>query len=374
MIGDKAGTQTSTQVATGQVHDQAPTGLAVPATPSIRLEHVAKHFGPVAAVNGVSLALAKGQLLALLGPSGCGKTTLLRLIAGFEALDGGSIEIGGVRVAGDVLHLPPERRRIGMVFQEYALFPHLTVAQNIAFGLHRYAGDANKRVAEVAAMVGLGGLERRMPHELSGGQQQRVALARALAPEPDLVLLDEPFSNLDAGLRVRVRSEVRSILRAARATAIFVTHDQEEALSLVDQVAVMLGGRIQQVGQPQQIYHQPATRGVAEFIGDANFFPGDASGQTVTCELGDLFLQYAADGPVDVLVRPENVTVKPAPPATPSRVRSVLFFGHDQLVSIQLPSGRVLDARVSPIYNFAIGQPVAVQVNGLVMAYPRNGA
>jgi iron(III) transport system ATP-binding protein len=356
------------------VTDPVPAGPVVAATPSIRLENVVRRFGTVAAVNGVSLALAKGQLLALLGPSGCGKTTLLRMIAGFEPLDDGTIAIGGERVAGRGLHVPPERRRVGMVFQEYALFPHLNVGQNIAFGLHRYGGDANKRVAEVAEMVGLAGLQRRLPHELSGGQQQRVALARALAPEPDLILLDEPFSNLDAGLRVRVRAEVRAILRAAGATAIFVTHDQEEALSLVDQVAVMLSGRVHQVGQPQQLYHQPATRAVAEFIGDANFFPGEARGQTVACELGDLFLQYAADGPVDVLVRPEYVTVKPAPPTTTSRVKSVLFFGHDQLVSIQLPSGRVLDARVSPIYNFAIGQPVAVQVNGLVMAYSKNGA
>jgi len=189
----------------------------------IRLRDVVKHFGRVGAVNSVSLDLARGQLLALLGPSGCGKTTTLRLIAGFERVDAGTIEIGGQVVAGPRVHLPPEKRRVGMVFQEYALFPHMTVADNVRFGLQNYGGDPGRRVAEVLEMVGMGGLDARMPHELSGGQQQRVALARALAPEPDLILLDEPFSNLDAGLRVRVRSEVRAILRRANATAIFVT-------------------------------------------------------------------------------------------------------------------------------------------------------
>lgn len=350
---------------------QTPAGApAVVAVDGIRLTDVVKRYGAIEAVNGVSLTLPRGQLLALLGPSGCGKTTTLRLIAGFESLDAGSIEIGGTTVANTGFHLPPERRRAGMVFQEYALFPHLTVAENIRFGLHRYAGDAARRTATVTEMVGLAGLERRMPHELSGGQQQRVALARALAPKPDVVLLDEPFSNLDTGLRVRVRAEVRAILRAAGATAVFVTHDQEEAMSLVDQIAVMLNGVVQQVASPQQLYHQPANQAVAAFIGDANFFPGEADGQTVACELGQLYLQFATRGPVDVMIRPENVTVKPAPATSPFRIKRVLFFGHDQLVTVAMPSGRLLDARVSPIYNFAIGQPVTVAANGLVMAYP----
>ena len=337
----------------------------------IHLHQLVKHFDDVGAVNGVSLELPKGELMALLGPSGCGKTTTLRLIAGFERLDAGRIEIGGQVVAGPGIHLAPAKRRVGMVFQEYALFPHMSVAENIRFALHRFDGDKDRRIADVLELVGLFGLENRNPHELSGGQQQRVALARALAPEPALILLDEPFSNLDASLRVRVRAEVRAILKEAGATAIFVTHDQEEALSLVDGIAVMINGFVMQVASPQQLYHQPANRTVAEFVGDANFFEGEASGYRVRCELGDLHLQFANDGPVDILIRPENIRVKPAPSDSSFRVRDILFFGHDQLVTIGMPSGKQLATRVGPMYNFAIGQPVSVAVEGLLMAYPR---
>lgn len=337
---------------------------------AIRLENVVKHFDDVGAANGVSLTLAEGQLLALLGPSGCGKTTTLRLIAGFERLDSGSIEIGGRLVAGPRLHLPPEKRRVGMVFQEYALFPHMTVAENIRFGLHSYSESKAARIDDVLDLVGLHGLGERMPSELSGGQQQRVALARALAPEPELILLDEPFSNLDAGLRVRVRAEIRAILKQAGATAVFVTHDQEEALSLVDQIAVLMEGKVLQLASPQQLYHQPASRAVAEFIGDANFLPGFARGYQAESELGTLHLQVQTNGPVDLLVRPENVWVTPAPPNSQARVEETLFFGHDQLVTLRLPSGRTLSTRVGPMYNFAAGQPVHVEVKGLVMAYP----
>ena len=340
----------------------------------LRLQGVVKRFGEVGAANHVDLEVPSGQLLALLGPSGCGKTTTLRLIAGFEHVDAGTIEIGGERVAGPGLHVPPEKRRVGMVFQEYAIFPHLNVLENIRFGLHRYPAEAREeRVKTVLELVGLLGLEKRMPHELSGGQQQRVALARALAPEPAVILLDEPFSNLDAGLRVRVRAEVRAILKQANATAIFVTHDQEEALSLVDQVAVMLHGQVQQVASPQKLYRQPANRAVAEFVGDANFLEGVASGRQVECTLGVLETQVAIHGPVDVLIRPENIELIPASAQTAdARVRSQLFFGHDQLVTVQTNAGLLLDVRLGPAYHFAFGQPVKLRVVGPVMAYPRS--
>ena len=338
--------------------------------PGVVVRHAAKHYPGIAAARDVSLELARGQSLALLGPSGCGKTTTLRLIAGFERLDAGEIEIGGKRVAGPGFHLPPEKRRVGMVFQEYALFPHLSVGQNVAFGLSRGV-DAQRRVGMVLELVGLSGFEKRMPHELSGGQQQRVALARALAPEPEVVLLDEPFSNLDAGLRVRVRAEVRSILRQAGATAIFVTHDQEEALSLVDNVAVLIDGVVRQIDTPQRLYRRPIDRDVAAFLGDANFLHGEASGRRVQCELGTLELVTECHGPVDILLRPENVTVVPAAADAPCRVRGILFFGHDQLVSVQLSSGALVDARLGPMYHFAVGQPVQLRVEGPVMAYRR---
>ncbi|MEZ4618733.1 MAG: ABC transporter ATP-binding protein [Caldilineaceae bacterium] len=319
----------------------------------IRLHGVTKHFGEVGAANGVSFHLERGKLLAMLGPSGCGKTTTLRLIAGFEQLDAGEIKINDACVACyPHVHLPPEQRRIGMVFQEYALFPHLSVAENIGFGLHSYSGNKRRRIATVLDLVGLNGLEERMPHELSGGQQQRVALARALAPEPAVVLLDEPFSNLDATLRGRLREEVRGILHEAEATAIFVTHDQEEAFSLVDQVAVLINGVVHQQDAPQQLYMRPATRQVAEFLGDANFLPGTAQGALVECQLGQAPVQNPMHGPVELLLRPENLLAHPVDGSTAQdqrlaglvqgEIHNVLFFGHDQLIHVQLPDGSCL--------------------------------
>ena len=355
-------------------HDQSDSvPVMPPASIGLSLRGVTKYFGKVGAVTGVDLDVKQGQLLALLGPSGCGKTTTLRLIAGFERVDEGMIEIDGKQIASVEYHVPPEKRRIGMVFQEYALFPHLNVLENIKFGLRDYtASQRERRVIDTMEMVGLIGLEKRMPHELSGGQQQRVALARALAPEPALILLDEPFSNLDAGLRVRVRAEVRAILKQAGATAVFVTHDQEEALSLVDQVAVMLSGRVQQVASPQELYRQPENRRVAEFIGDANFIAGYARGRHIDSEFGELESQVPINGEVDVLIRPENMEISPAPHhGAVHRVRRQLFFGHDQLVTVQLSTGSTIDVRLGPAYSFASGQPVSIKVQGPVMAYPR---
>lgn len=340
--------------------------------PALRVNGVTKRFGSITATEEVTLTVQNGGLLALLGPSGGGKTTTLRLIAGFERVDAGTIEINGAVVASPTLHVPPEKRRVGMVFQEYALFPHVNIHANVQFGLRGHPADKKAaRTREVLALVGLSGMEGRMPHELSGGQQQRVALARALAPNPALLLLDEPFSNLDASLRERVRAEVRSILCATNTTAIFVTHDQEEALSLVDRVAVMLDGRVQQVAAPHDLYRQPSSRAVAEFIGDANFLPGIGRGDTIECELGILTAQKPIHGPVDILIRPENIELLAAQPGLPaSRVRHKLFFGHDQLITIQLPTGTYLDVRLGPVDGYVPDQPVQVAIRSPVIAYP----
>ena len=284
-------------------------------------------------VCAVDVAVAEGEIVALLGPSGCGKTTTLRMIAGFEYPDEGTITLDGRPLcAGPKRLVPPEQRGIGIVFQDYALFPHLTVAQNVAFGLRGWArADREERVQKVLELVGLDGYEARQPHELSGGQQQRVALARTLAPAPRLILLDEPFSNLDALLRQTTREEVRTILKQAGMTAVLVTHDQEEALSFADRVAVMRNGCIEQMGTPEEVYYQPRTLFVAQFLGRTNLLLSEADGWEAETPLGRLALNRAATGSVLLSLRPEHLTLE-APDATNGPIGEVVareFKGHD---------------------------------------------
>lgn len=322
-------------------------------------------------VDGLSLEVRPGEIVALLGPSGCGKTTTLRLIAGFERPDAGSIRIAGRVVADPTRHVPPERRRVGMVFQEYALFPHLTVAENVGFGLPR-GQERLARVGELLDLVGLTGAGERNPGELSGGQQQRVAVARALAPRPALLLLDEPFSNLDQALRVQLRGEIRRILRAAGATAILVTHDQDEAVAVADRVGVMLGGRLRQIGTPQAIHQCPVDREVATFVGEATFLPGTASGDRVATALGPLALDRPVDGRVDVLIRPEMLRLVESGPPSSSQATVIAldFAGRDRVVALRLAAGPVVRARVSSYQSISVGDVVGITVRGPIVAFP----
>jgi iron(III) transport system ATP-binding protein len=330
-----------------------------------------KRFGNQAVVCDVDFDVPAGSFSALLGPSGCGKTTILRMIAGFEPVDAGTIKLNGRLISGPGRHDPPERRRVGMVFQEGALFGHLDVAANIGFGLNR-ATNRETVIAETLRMVGLTGYERRMPHELSGGQQQRVALARALAPRPEILLLDEPFSALDAELRTQVRVEVRSLLRSLGATAVLVTHDQEEALSLADRVAVMFAGQIVQADSPETLYHRPVSKQVATFVGDAQFVDGLASGRRVQTELGNLPLTSAAAGAVSVMIRPEQIRLVPPRLHEPANaiVEDRLFFGHDQLLRVRLETGGTIHVRLGAYGGIRAGHIVHVAVRGAVTAFP----
>jgi iron(III) transport system ATP-binding protein len=333
---------------------------------------VEKAFGPTRAVAGASLRVREGELVALLGPSGSGKTTFLRTIAGFETLDAGTVAIAGRAVAGAGTWVEPEDRRIGMVFQDGALFPHLTVEGNVAFG-----ASSPARVGECLALVGLAGRGRSYPHELSGGERQRVALARALAADPDVVLLDEPFAALDAGLRESLRAEVAAILREAGTAALLITHDQAEALSLARTVAVMRDGRVEQVGTPEEIYERPATRWVAEFLGEADVLPGTAAGGLAECELGRFGVPPHLAGDIELVVRPESVAIGHAAAhhsAAEAVVVSRSFYGHDQLVQLALPSGLTLRSRRLGFPAWHPGDRVRVWIDGPVSALAPEGA
>ena len=310
----------------------------------LALEDVTKRYAPdqPPAVDALTLTVEQGEILALLGPSGCGKTTTLRLIAGFEAPDSGRVVIRGRTMAGLGRWIPPERRGIGIVFQDYALFPHLTVAENVGFGLqHLGRSGRPERVRQILELVGLESFARRYPHELSGGQQQRVALARALAPAPAIILLDEPFSNLDADLRAQMREEVERILRDTGTTGIFVTHDQEEAFTLADRVGVLNQGRLEQLDTPERIYHHPATPFVAEFVGAADFLPGLVTPYGIVTEMG-VFANTEAwktGEKVKVMLRPDDVAFVPSSFGDGMIIRRD-FRGSETLYCIRLPSGQ----------------------------------
>ncbi|KDP89120.1 ABC transporter ATP-binding protein [Cupriavidus sp. SK-3] len=334
----------------------------------IEVDRIHHGFGGHAVVNGLSFILTRGSIACLLGPSGCGKTTVLRAIAGFEPLREGRILLQGAVMSSPGFAVAPEHRRIGMVFQDYALFPHLSVADNIAFGLHAMRrGERAARVGEMLALVGLAGSGDKFPHELSGGQQQRVALARALAPRPELLLLDEPFSNLDIELRERLSLEVRDILKAQGTTAILVTHDQHEAFAMADEIGVMHAGAIEQWDSAHNLYHRPATRVVADFIGQGVLMPGRlASPHVVTLELGTLQSREPLGVPpatteVDVLIRPDDIVHDDASPLQ-AEILHKAFRGADILYTLRLAGGGQVLSLVPSHHDHALGERIGIRV------------
>ncbi len=351
----------------------------------LELKNIQQAYGQQLVVNNLSLTLGKGQIGCLLGPSGCGKTSVLRCIAGFEPIIAGEILLSGMRVSGDGVFLPPEQRHIGMVFQDYALFPHLTVIDNIGFGLHRLPkNDRVPRANELLGTVGLSDAANKYPHELSGGQQQRVALARALAPRPDLLLLDEPFSNLDVSLRERLSLEVREILKSQNTAAILVTHDQNEAFAIADEIGIMHRGEIQQWDSAYNLYHRPANRFVANFIGQGVFLPGQVlDPNRVEIELGvltaDIPHQCSPDDQicgkgcrVDVLLRPDDIVHDDS-----SLLQAVVlhksFRGANILYTLNLPSGASALSLVPSHHNHAIGEKIGIRLEAdHVVAFPNS--
>jgi iron(III) transport system ATP-binding protein len=347
---------------------------------TIRCTGITKSFGDSSSpvLRGLDLEVPDGTVVTVLGESGSGKTTLLRIIAGFDRPDAGTIVIGGQVADSADCFVPPERRRIGYVAQEGNLFPHLTIAKNVAFGLPRRERGSG-RVQELLDLVGLGGLGKRYPHQLSGGQQQRVALARALAPRPNVVLLDEPFSSLDAGLRASLRFDVMRILREQHATTVFVTHDQQEALSVADLAGIVNGGQIRQFASPETLYNCPADPGIARFLGEANIVPGTASAYGVDTAFGQLALAAGSKppaGPAVVLIRPEQISLQPhdgescGPGQATGQVIHREYYGHDCVVLVGTDDEehplRVRCPGLSPVQA---GDMVLISAEGDVIAW-----
>ena len=337
-------------------------------TPALVFEGVSKSYGATPAARDLDLSMVPGEMLTVIGPSGCGKSTALRLVAGLERPEAGRILVAGEEVAGPHCFVNPEKRRVGLVFQDHALFPHLTVARNVQFGLHGLPrAERAARTTEVLDLVRLGHLAGRYPHELSGGEQQRVALARALAPRPAVVLLDEPFSSLDENLRAQVRAEVVGVLRETGTTAIFVTHDQTEALSIGDRVVVMQGGRIEQADTPYNVFERPATRFVASFMGDADFLRAHVHKALLTCEIGVVSTVpgwATADVDVDVVLRPHEVALTPEPGRNGGgpEVVDVEYHGAFVLHTVRLASGQTVRSWQPHSVRHAVGTPVKVSV------------
>ena len=346
------------------------TGILNVESDGVGVKNAVVDIGKARILDDVSVSAPKGSCLVILGPSGCGKTTLLRAIAGLQPISDGKIFLCGQEVSGSQVEIPPEQRDVGMVFQDWALFPHLTVIENIVFGLPREKRkNLTNDVIELLDMAGIADLADRVPSSLSGGQKQRVALARALAPKPKVLLLDEPFSSLDTGLRLEVRSEVAALLRSLDVTSIFVTHDQDEAFSLGDQVAVMNDGKVVQQDTPSEIYRHPINRWVAGFVGKANTVIGLASGKQAETVFGAINLCHDAHGDVDVLVRPEEISLSPGGMAT---VTEVDFYGHDSVYVLQSNNGEELVCRSAGAPEYRVGDQVDLQHSGITsVSFPK---
>ena len=338
----------------------------------LEVNNIQCNYNNLVVIKELSFKLPKGDIACLLGPSGCGKSTILRAIAGFENLCSGSISLNGQEISSSRTLLAPEKRKIGMVFQDYALFPHLTIQENIEFGLKLNKTQKNKIVLEMISLVDLEGYEQRYPHELSGGQQQRVALARALAPEPELLLLDEPFSNLDAELRNRLSLDIRNILKSLNISAILVTHDQKEAFAMSDHIGVIDRGKVQQWGKPYELYHEPNNRFVACFVGQGSFIKGTSlTTDTFTSELGVIqgnrAYNWPEKTPVEILIRPDDIIYQPSA-LLEVEVCAKIFAGTSTQYQLKLASGTKVDALFPSHQDFPLGYsiPIAIDAEHLI--------